>query len=117
MKSSEFIKKKIDENASAGASSAGSVGSINYSLGSGDPNASIYAKKKPKKMRESNRSEYSANLELQHSAEGDVPHHVYTIKNGQKVGIAGPFKNRTAAEKHPARKLGVGTIPSHMLKK
>lgn len=134
MKTSDIITSKIKlaEDASAGASSAGAVASVVAPLGAGSvAKTSVYGSqkksKKPygnsittskKKVAEASRSEHDANMYLSQQTQGaDVPHSIYAIKNGQPVGIAGPFKNKAAAEKHPARKLGAGVMPTHLIKR
>lgn len=135
MKTSDIITSKIKlaEDASAGASSAGAVASVVAPLGAGSvaktsvygaqkkskkPFANSISTSKNKKVSEASRSEHDANMYLSQAPQGaDVPHSIYKMQNGQPVGIAGPFKNKAAAEKHPARKLGAGVMPTHLIKR
>jgi len=55
------------------------------------------------------RSEFSANLHLGTGGSDDgagKKHYIMATVNGQPKKIAGPFKKKSDAEKHPARRLG-----------
>lgn len=54
------------------------------------------------------RSEHSANLHLANSHGGEKQHHIYVRIKGAKKNIAGPFRSKEEAEKHPARKWADG---------
>lgn len=67
-----------------------------------------------KNLKESDRSEFSANMSLSNKS-GTGEHHVYVSRpGGKKKSIAGPFATPEAAEAHPARKWGSGVCKGSM---
>lgn len=67
-----------------------------------------------KNLKESDRSEFSANMSLSNKS-GTGEHHVYVSRpGGKKKSIAGPFSTPEAAEAHPARKWGSGVCKGSM---